>query len=572
MIRLRRFRHRMLIALPLLLVLAGGSADEQGPARFDWFDYRGENALAGKAREGFYANPVLPGFHPDPSVARVGDTFYLVTSTFAYFPGLPVFRSRDLVRWEQIGSAIDRPSQLNFDGIGLSRGVFAPSISHHDGVFRIVNTCVDCGGNFIITARDPAGPWSNPAWIRDVGGIDPSLFVDADGSAWLLNNDAPAGEPLYEGHRAIWIRRFDLKTNQTAGRAKMIVDGGVDISSKPIWAEGPHMFRRDGRYYLITAEGGTAEGHSEVVYRADQPEGPWTAYPKPILTQRDLDPARPNPITSAGHAEFVMTPKGDWWATFLAVRPYRGDYYNTGRETFLLPVRWRDGWPVVTRPGETVPAVAARPALPASLSPPDAVRDSFDAPAPALARSWLFVRAPRTRWWRIADGALEIAPRAQRIGEPGQPSFVARRQQHSHATAETSLRFDPLVPGAKAGLVAYQDDAHYYFVGLVNDGGRRVLRVERRASASDSVDGRVLASTPLPNRGALRLRIRARGGAYDFAYAADAGGWRTILPDADGTILSTKVAGGFVGATLGLYAYSPHPGPTYLPATMRIQR
>lgn len=539
-----------------------GAAEAPTPARFEWFSYSGADPVYARRAPGpnDYANPILSGFYPDPNAIRVGDDYYLVTSTFAYFPGLPVFRSRDLVNWTQIGNAIDRPSQLDFTGLGLSRGVFAPAITHHAGLFYIVNTCVDCGGNFVITARNPAGPWSDPVWIKDVGGIDPSLFIEPDGSAWLLNNDAPEGKPLYEGHRAIWIRRFDLKTLRTAGPATMIVNGGVDITQKPIWAEGPHIFRHEGRYYLTTAEGGTAEGHSQVIYRADRPNGPWTAYPRPILTQRDLGP-RPDPITSAGHASLFTTPKGDWWATFLAVRPYRGDFYNTGRETFLLPVRWRDGWPIITEPGQAVSYVHRRPDLPQAPRPSVptggnfSVRDEFD--GAALAPYWLMVRNPKVTWHRLSGGALQLTPRSERIGEATQPSFVTRRQQHLNATAATEMRFAARAPGAKAGLVAYQDDTHYYFIGVANQAGQRSIRVERRASAADPVDGVVLAAAPLREEGPLRLRITARGASYDFHYATQGGGWTPLLTGADGTILSTKVAGGFVGATFGMYAHTP---------------
>ena len=555
--------RRILAGLSLAL-LAAIPGRAQGPetARFDWFEYAGNDTSFNFPKgPNEYRNPVLSGFYSDPSITRVGNDYYLTASTFTYFPGLPVFRSRDLVNWTQIGNAIDRPGMLDFDGLGLSRGVFAPSISHHDGIFYIVNTCVDCGGNFIITAKNPAGPWSDPVWIKDVSGIDPSLFVDDDGSAWLMNNAAPAGPVLYEGHRAIWIRRFDLKALKTSGPSTMIVDGGVDISQKPIWAEGPHIFKRDGRYYLITAEGGTAINHSQVAYRGDRPEGPWTAYPRPILTQRDLEPQRRYPVTSAGHADFVETQNGEWWASFLAIRPYGDDLYNTGRETFLLPVHWRDGWPILTAPGQAIAPVVRYPDLPREKPPaiPTSgnfvLREEFD--GKALAPYWMTPRVPKSAWHHLRGGRLELNPRATRIGERLQPSFIARRQQHLAMTASTSLSFAAPMPGDKAGLAVYQDDAHYYFIGIVNDGGQRVLRVERRAGAGDPVDGTVLASVPLAEARA-HVQIRARGGRYDFSYrvASGQGEWTPLLADADGTILSTKVAGGFVGAMIGLYAHS----------------
>lgn len=173
-------------------------------ARFDWFEYRGSDPVFAPTGDEQYRNPILAGFYPDPSIVRVGEDYYLVNSTFTYFPGIPVFHSRDLVNWTQIGNVIDRPSQLNFDGLGISRGVFAPAIAFRDGVFYVVNTCVDCGGNFITTARNPAGPWSDPIWLP-FDGIDPSLFFDDDGKAYVVNNGAPAEKPLYDGHRAIWI-------------------------------------------------------------------------------------------------------------------------------------------------------------------------------------------------------------------------------------------------------------------------------------------------------------------------------------------------------------------------------
>lgn len=559
---MRQAIERLLLAAAM--TVASTSPATAQPASFDWFEYRGDDGLP-RPGPGEYSNPVLQGFYPDPSITRVGDDYYLVNSTFAWFPGIPVFHSRDLVQWTQIGNAIDRPGQLDFGKLGLSRGVFAPAIEHHDGKFYILNTCVDCGGNFIITATDPRGPWSDPVWLPDLeGGIDPSLFFDADGRAWIINNDVPTGEPLYDGHRAIWIQQFDAERLATFGPRTLLVDGGVDISKKPVWIEGPHIFRKDGFYFLIAAEGGTSENHSQVVLRSRRVTGPYEAFPgNPILTQRDLPADRPSPITSAGHADFVETAAGEWWATFLATRPYAGDFYNTGRETFLMPVRWEDGWPRMTGPGEAIPWTAAKPKLPAGAAAPVPTSGPFtvreDFVSAHLPLDWMMMRLPLERWWSVGSGELVLEPRPVALGDNANPSFFARRQQHINASAATSVRFDP-VDGGAAGLVALQSDEYWYFLALAADErGRPTVELRRRAGPKDPATGTIVAARPLgaPAGAPVQLRILARGGSYDFDWSLDGKRWNSLLAGADGTLLSTARAGGFVGAVFGLHAYRP---------------
>jgi alpha-N-arabinofuranosidase len=557
---------KVLIVLATLAALQAQAAPPEpgARARFDWFEYRGHDQAYATLRPGpdDYLNPILAGFYPDPSIVRVGRDFYLVNSTFCYFPGVPVFRSRDLIHWTQIGDAIERPSQLSFDHLGLSRGVFAPAISFHDGTFYILNTCVDCGGNYLITAKDPAGPWSDPVWLKDIDGIDPELFFDDDGKAYLLNNGLPEGGPLYEGHRAIWIQAFDLAARRPVGPRRMLVNGGVDRAKKPIWAEGPHLFRHDGRYYLITAEGGTAAQHSEVVYRASSVWGPFEPWSgNPILTQRDLDPARPFPVTSSGHAQLVQTPKGDWWSVFLATRPYRDDAYNTGRETFLLPVRWTgDGWPVILDRGASIPYAQRRPDLPREGAPVIPTHGDFawrdDFQAPRLQPGWLMIRTPHARWYEPGPGGLALEARSDGVGGLGQPSFLGRRQQHAYATVTTAVRYVPARDGDRAGLVALQNEEHFYFLGLTREGGRTVVRLERRSGPGEAADGVAVASAPAELRPGrpVYLRIDARGARYDFAYALTRGRWVSLARDQDGELLSTKAAGGFVGTVIGVYA------------------
>lgn len=548
-----------LLALPLLVAAAPAPV-----AYFDWFDYRGEDPVdrAMKAGPDSYRNPILQGFYPDPSILRVGDDYYLVNSSFSYFPGLPIFHSRDLVSWTQIGNAIDRPGQFDFKQIGLSRGIFAPDITYHAGLFYLAGTCVDCGGNFVMTAKSAAGPWSDPHW-NPIDGIDPSLFFDDDGQAWILNNGPPVGKPRYDGHRAIWMQRFDTKTMKPVGTRSVIVDGGVRPADKPIWIEGPHLFRKDGLYYLIAAEGGTAENHSQVVFRSRSVSGPYEPGPvNPILTQRTLDPARPFLITSTGHADFVATPKGDWWSVFLGTRPYRDDFYNIGRETFLLPVRWRDGWPEVTAPGAVVPYVQARPALPrqAAAAVPNSgafhVRDEFA--GKALAPYWVQIRATDTKWRGLSGGALGLTARPVAIGGAGGPSYLGRRVQHGWATAETQVRFAPKQAGDRAGIAVVQDTAYFYALSLARTAAGTAIVVEKRDGRKDAADGVPVASVPFKGT-TVRLRIVLRGALCDFLYAGADGAWHVVAKDLDATILSTKHAGGFIGATVGPFARAGGP-------------
>jgi alpha-N-arabinofuranosidase len=259
----------------------------------------------------------------------------------------------------------------------------------------------------------------------------------------------------------------------------------------------------------------------------------------------------------------VETQSGDWWAVFLATRPYGKladgrDLYNTGRETFLMPVRWEGGWPVIAAGNETVPYAHRRPALPAQPAAPFplsgnfAVRDEFD--ADGLAPSWLMIRTPREPWHRLEAGGLVLRARRAPMGATLQPSFVGRRQQHTNASASTELRYEPATAGEEAGLVAFQNDEHYYFLGLTRDGdGRTIVCVKKRAGAGPAA---VIASTPIESRGRVFLRIDARGGRYDFQYSLREGEWTPLLRDADGAILSTRIAGGFVGTVIGMYASS----------------
>lgn len=537
-----------------------------GPARFEWFEYKGADPVDSAMRPGpdEYRNPIVAGFHPDPSITRVGNDYYLVNSTFSWVPGLPIFHSRDLVNWKQIGNAIDRPGMVNFGKADLSRGLFAPTIRHHDGIFYIVNTCFYCGGNFVVTAKDPAGPWSDPVWLPDLGGgIDPSLFFDDDGKVYIVNNDVPPdGKEDYPGHRAIWIQEFDAKSLKTLGPRTVLVSGGFDISTKPGYIEGPHLFKKDGFYYLTAAEGGTGTMHAQMIWRSKSPTGPFTGFAgNPILTQRDLARDRSMPIEAAGHADLVETQNGDWWVVFLGIRPYDSQgRFNTGRETFLLPVTWNDGWPHILPHGKPIPWVHAKPNLPAQpaaktpTTGPMVIRDEFD--GTVLAPYWMTLRNLSNDWYKLDAGVLSLTPRPVGLSDRANPSLWARRQQHANASASTELRFEPTEPGDRAGLAIMQNDEFWFRFTLEKVDGKRVVQVARRAGMEQPANGTVLATFPMPGNGAVKLRVIAREELYDFEAADATGKWQTVLTGADGTILSTPVAGGFVGTLIGPFAQS----------------
>ncbi len=553
------------IGLFLFSVLSLTAATPPTPVAFDSFTYIGRDvAFEPSLPPGDYRNPIFAGYYPDPSICRVGDDYYLINSSFAHFPGIPIHHSRDLVHWTQLGHVIDRPTQLNYDGLGISRGIFAPAISHHNGTFYVVCTMVDSGGNFLVTATNPAGPWSDPIWYN-FEGIDPSLFFDDNGKAYLVNNGAPAGTPLYQGHRAIWIQEFDIATKKPVGPRTVLVNGGVDLAKKPVWIEGPHLYKRKGWYYLCCAEGGTGDNHSQVILRSKAPTGPFLPWDKnPILTQRDLEGTVPQAITTTGHADLVIGPDGNWWSVFLACRPYAGKYYATGRETFLLPVKWtEDDWPQILPPGERVPYLVTAPkvervapsAIETTRSPATdppltgnfTWTDTFD--APALSPLWLMLRTSKETWWSQTNGHLNLTPRTDQLSGTGNPTFLGRRLQH--ARFEVSAKTEtPATVGISAGLVAFQSETHHYYFAVRRTVGGLSAIVEKW----NGQGAELLITTVLPEVKQIELRLIGEDRNLAFAYSFKPGEWHTLIPEADATVITTQAAGGFVGALVGLHA------------------
>lgn len=537
-----------------LMLGSQASAAAQDRAEFLWMQYEGSNPAedAVPLRKNEFRNPILPGFAPDPSIVRVGSDFYVVNSSFGWFPGLPIYHSRDLVNWRQIGNAITSTDDFKLPSVGINRGIFAPTIRWHKGLFYIITTCIECGNNFIITAKDPKGPWSKPIWLDTVTGIDPDLFFDDDGRVWITNNDEPEGPAQYDGHRALWIQEYDLAQRKVVGPRKVVVDRGVNPAEKPIWSEGPHIYKKDGYYYLTAAEGGTSDDHRQTIYRSASVTGPYIPGPRnPIMTQRNLDPARPLPVYATGHADFVQSPDKDWWAVFLATRPYERNLTSLGRETFLLPVSWEDGWPDMVPPGQAVRLKLPKPELPGSKQKSDWSKwyESFN--GLKLGPQWLS-RQPVSEDWlnlRAKPGSLMLTSKGS--------NFIGQRQRHRKGVISTELRYISSGQTGRAGLAAIADEGHRIFFGIEQSSSGSALVVGASGLKGTAQGETIIYKRPIDwlSGESIKLRITLNGGSADFAYATAKGEWQTILSGADARNLATEYDGLlFTGTVVGLYA------------------
>lgn len=559
-----RITSILLSALTLGAFTQTYAADEpaltqhQPVATFDWFEYIGKDQqFAAELPNQTYQNPILPGFYPDPSITRKGDDYYLVNSSFAYTPGLPVLHSKNLVDWQLVGHALTSENAIDFTGLELSRGIFAPTIRYHDGLFYIITTAVDAGGNFIITAKDPAGPWSSPIWLPEVGGIDPDLFFDANGKAYIAHNDAPPGPPQYDGHRAIWLWEYDVEQQKVkAGSRRLLINGGTDIAAQPVWIEGPHIYHINGWYYLTCAQGGTSVNHSQVVFRTRSLAEEFEPYQNnPILTQKDL-PRQKQIVSATGHADFIQTPEGDWWSVFLATRPYQDDHYNTGRETFLLPIHWENEWPHILPSGETVPLTPRRPAIAPDINTKQPLarnfswRDEFT--GSHLNPLWVGVKQFSRDWLSLSNGALHMRPQSASLSNLGHVSYLGRRQQHQRFTARTQLAMP--VANTVAGLAVYQNETHHYQLLLSADNAK-AAKAYQVSLYKVSPTGKALVAQQAIATPASTVVLQVDVDEAQAHFSFQLNGQNTAIgPVQDARHLSTASAGGFVGATVGMVA------------------
>lgn len=498
-----------------------------------------------------YQNPVIQGFSPDPSVCVVGDDFYLVNSTFSYFPGIPIFHSRDMVHWLQIGNVLSRSSQVNLTGNNIAAGIFAPTIRYHQGTFYVICTNIGHEGNFVVSAQDPAGPWSDPVFITEADGIDPSLFFAPDGRIYYTGTHDRATGAAYPGDNDIYLAELDPATWQIKGPKHPVWHGALRGSA---WAEGPHLYYRHGYYYLMIAEGGTYHHHAITIARSKNITGPYTGNPdNPILTHRHL--GQDYPVANVGHGDLVASPNGSWYLVCLASRKVAGRV-NLGRETFIANVSWADDWPVINPGVGRLSTTGTIDLPPAPVQQPTATI-IFDQP---LDPRLLFLRNPVPANYQYpGDHTVRLTPTTVDLTAPASPTFIGVRQRSM--TMLFRVEFSTLPATAnQVGITVFQTDQYYIKFFVTTEAGQSSLKVIQAAGGEETT----ISSWPVHT--AIRtLCFRQNGQTLSCGYRNTTDPtyhWLDIAVDTRS--LSTEIAGGFTGCVNAVFAVGPDKTPIVL--------
>ena len=512
-----------------------------------------------------FKNPILAGGYPDPSICKVGDTFYLVNSSFEYFPGLPIHKSTDLINWELIGHGLHRESQasstVNLVDVQSNGGIHAPTIRYNKGVYYIISTNVYYDAkknkadmvNFIITANNPAGPWSDPIHIEGAPGIDPDLFFDDNGRVWYVGNQAPEN-PSFDGEGEIWLQEIDLNGYRLIGERHLLWRGACG----GVWAEGPHMYKKDGKYYLIIAEGGTSFNHAVMVAMSEKIEGPYISNPRnPILTSRHL--SYDNWVNSTGHGDIVELDDGRYYMVILGIRNEINRGSNMGRETFIVPLSWerepfewkenKDLWPVVSPISGKVEKENEVIFTNSTQINSYNFRDDFN--SKTLGLKWNFRRLPLENIYSLdkREGFLRIFSNQNIIKERHRAALMGFKQNQTNFEYFTSMNFNPENNKSEAGISIFQKDDNYLNFTVVKKDGNFFIKVN--AYNNNKLIRKDEQLIP-DYKGKIKLKISSEEGEYKLFYSTR--GFRYRLFDKlKNDILLSK---GYTGAHIGLYITS----------------
>ena len=514
-------------------------------------------------------NPIIPGFYPDPSICRVGDDYYLVCSSFELSPGIPLFHSKDLANWEQLCYVLTPQNGFYVEKNTGNGGVMAPTIRYCNGTFYIINCNFSDRGNFIVTAKDPAGPWSAPHFLDDVPGIDASLFFDTDGTCYIMGtaNIWPDGKGGMR--QGIWAAEYDTQNFRLISEPVALWGGAMAGVASP---EAPHIYHIGDWYYLLIAEGGTEMYHSATIARSRSALGPYEGDPSnPILTTRHM--GKKALIQNAGHADLIDTAAGEWYAVFLASRLIGGVSKNLGRETFIVPVEWEDEWPLFSPESGKVEWKYSLPeGLVWSPVKKDPVRDEFD--SPQLRMDWCFWGSHGEQFPVMTEQGLRLPCLTQALADPlralsmeaerpqnNSLAFVCRRRRQPHCRFSCRMRFTP-AGDESAGIAIVQAMNHQFHLELARENGQTVVQLLQYTADYDlqpyipgftsTTNRTVLACAPFDGEEII-LEMELDENRYVFRYGADEKDLAE-LACADGAVINPEKVGCMVGEMLGLYA------------------
>jgi xylan 1,4-beta-xylosidase len=477
-----------------------------------------------------YRNPVIRGMNPDPSIIRVGSEYFLTTSSFEYFPSCPVYHSFDLVHWERIGYALSRPEQ--FAALYSEYpSTYACTLRYHAGRFYALTTDVRGGGNFLVSTKDPAGAWSDPVMI-DHGMFDPSLFFDDDGKVYYTRRGPRNGENIVQAE-------IDPGTGKLLTPLRTVSTGMVSED-----AEGPHLYKIHGWYYLSLAEGGSRFLHMETIGRARSPWGSFVADPANPWVSQHI--SWNDQVRSLGHCDLVDTPQGDWWTVCLGTRHFNYAHFSMGRETFLFPVHWKDGWPVVS--SEDVRGLTVHHAtLPSHAFPAAAERDDFT--ASHLRSEWNTLGPLGMGVMSLTErpGYLRLHGQANGQSFQDTTAFVGRRQTEWRTTSTTKLEFEPQAEGECAGLSIFMSPKYHYDIAKVWRNGSTYIQLLKQVD-----DLHVVSAEEAVAVGPIYLRIDSDAEQYRFLYSLDGTTW-ILLGTGDERLIASEIANVWSGAYLAMF-------------------
>ena len=522
-----------------------------------------------------FINPIINGGYPDPSIVRVENDFYIVNSSFEYFPALPIHHSKDLVNWELIGYGIDRPSQgtgkVNLYDVQQQGGIHAPSIRYHDGLFYIVTTNVYSPVdkskptemvNFILTAKNPAGPWSDPYVIEGAPGIDPDIFFDDNGKVWFVGTH-DTGNPNKNGIGEIWIQELDLNNWKLKGQRHSIWRGACGGCC----VEGPHIYKQYGRYYLMVAEGGTSYNHAVMIASSKNIEGPYDSNPKnPILTSRHL--SNNNWVHSTGHADLVQLKDKRWYMVSLGIRNEMDSTSNMGRETHLMPVVWEEAWDnwVEVEKGRWEPVIIKWPVVAPNtgkverntsipfLEKKQNINYSFydDFTSSKLDLQWNFRRVPRENTYELNSKnktlKLNLSPESFELRS--QYNLMGFRQKETEFEYSSSMNFKPKKNFSEAGLSIFSQDDNYINFTVKKHNNKTLLNLSVKPR-DQKLD--IIKSIPLKYNENIILKILSKDNKYIYYYSLDEGNSFDVFTETAANLVLCK---GYIGTNLGLYASS----------------